>query len=166
MEKEFEQWMIKQERKSESTTAQYSAAISYISNHYSKQNNESIDLYKIDNIDFINGLVEKYGKDGKYKEIGNERSGDVRAAIKAYARFIEQKNKDSDLQDEDNQINYIFKKSQHFESNNKDEFNEWMKDIVKKQLHRIYLELISFQVITKRKITISLIYIQSTILIF
>jgi len=96
MREEFEQW-LKQEKYAISTITQYCSAISYISVHYSEQNNKHIDLYEINNIDSINKLVEKYGTSGEYKEIGNMRNGGIRAAINAYARFLEQKESEPEL---------------------------------------------------------------------
>jgi len=116
MRKEFIKWMTEEDGKKENVAAQYSAAISYISKHFSKQNKKNIDLYKIDDIDFINELVEKYKTGGEFEKIGKERSGAVRAAIKAYARFLK-----------NTKLNYdSHKEGKHPESNNKKEFKEWM----------------------------------------
>jgi len=85
----FEQWMI--ERYEKSTVNSYKSAFNTISNHYLQQTNERIDIYTINDITFIDGLVKDYGIGGKYQDIGNKGHGTVRAAIAAYARFLEQK---------------------------------------------------------------------------
>jgi site-specific recombinase XerD len=88
---EFEKWMIEQDDKEKNTVSQYKSAINAISRHYSQQTNKNIDLYTINDFDFVNRLVEKYSIGGKYQKIGQDGHGTVRCAIAAYARFLEQK---------------------------------------------------------------------------
>jgi hypothetical protein len=117
MRKEFKEWMTEKDNKTKNVAVQYSAAISYISKHYSKQIKKNIDLYKKNDIDFINELVEKYEISGEYEKIGKERTGAVRAAIKAYAKYLKYKKSEhvSPIEEE------------HLESNKK-EFERWMID--------------------------------------
>jgi hypothetical protein len=107
MREEFIKWMTEKDTKKKKTTVakQYCNYIDYISKHYSSQNEETIDLYKINDIKFVNILVEKYETGGEYEETGKEKNGGVRAAIKAYARFLYQRNNsNSDLPYESQQI--------------------------------------------------------------
>ena len=100
MREEFEQWLIEKDTKKKkgAVAKQYCKFIDYISKHYSNQTRKTIDLYKINDIDSINKLVEKYETGGEYEETGKEKNGGVRAAIKAYARFLYQRNNiNSDL---------------------------------------------------------------------
>jgi len=106
--KEFEKWLA--DRYENSTVDSYKSAINTISRHYSQQTNKRIELYTINDIIFINGLVREYGIGGKYQEIGEKGHGTVRAAIAAYARFLEHKKlgynsqfEKKDLPKEDNQ---------------------------------------------------------------
>jgi len=127
MREEFKKWMTEKDDKKETVAVQYSSVIGYISKHYSKQNEKNIDLYEIYDIDFVNKLVEKYGKGGEYEKIGDERSGAVRAAINAYARFLKNKILGYDSKDELNhETNSIIIQNKHLELNNKKEFEEWM----------------------------------------
>jgi hypothetical protein len=91
MKEEFEEWMKEQDNKSSNSALAYKAGINTISRHYSKETNQSIDLYKINDINFVNKLVSNYGIGGIYQDIGEKGHGTIRNAIAAYARFLEQK---------------------------------------------------------------------------
>ena len=93
MRDEFEQWLINK-KFATSTIANYSSAIISISEHYTEQTKERIDIYKIDDINKIYKLIEIYGTNGKYDKFGKKRSGANIAALKAYAEFIIQRNRD------------------------------------------------------------------------
>ena len=92
-ELEFVSWYVHKEDKSGSVGHVYSLAIKSISRHYSEQIKKEIDLFEIDDIEFIKELSKKYGKDGQYKEIGNKGKGNYRFALSAYYRFLTYKNK-------------------------------------------------------------------------
>jgi len=70
LKNEFENWLVKIDGKSPNTAQQYKSSINLISRHYSKHTNEAIDLYNMNDISFIKGLVKDYGLDGKYKILG------------------------------------------------------------------------------------------------
>jgi hypothetical protein len=96
MKNEFEEWMVKKENKAKATASQYANAIDKISQHYSQQTNDNIDLYNIDvnnraHILLIRRLVRDYGKGGRHEQFGQNGHGTVRAAISAYVRFLEDK---------------------------------------------------------------------------
>jgi hypothetical protein len=102
----FEKWMVKKEHKAETTASQYANAIELISRHYSQQTNERIDLYNNPDISFVRKLVRDYGTGGKYKDFGENGNGEkghgsVRAAIAAYARFLECRKEQEDNHGED-----------------------------------------------------------------
>lgn len=86
---EFKEWLVEKESKSTSTASSYKSSINKISRHYSEQINKNIDLYNIDDILFIKGLVRDYGIGGRYEDFGQIGNATVRNAIAAYARFIE-----------------------------------------------------------------------------
>lgn len=97
LKNEFENWLVKIDGKSQNTAQQYKSSINSISRHYSKCTNKMIDIYNINDISFIKGLVKDYGLDGKHQifgQNGNSKYGHatIRNAIAAYARFIEYKN--------------------------------------------------------------------------
>ena len=91
----FGEWMSQEERKKGGTVSSYKNFIDDISKHYSKENNDKIDLYKynIDDIRFIKELEGYYDIGGKYEKFGQKDKGGPRAAIKAYVRFLENKPK-------------------------------------------------------------------------
>jgi hypothetical protein len=91
MKEEFEEWMKKRDNKSPNSALAYKAGINTISRHYSKETNQDIDLYKINDINFVNRLVRDYGIGGIYQNIGKKGNGTIRCAIAAYLRFLEQK---------------------------------------------------------------------------
>jgi hypothetical protein len=112
MKDEFEKWMQNQDRrhKDPKTASQYVKAVDRISEHYFRQTNKSMNLYNIDLnnktvILLFNELVKAYDKGGDFETIGEngidengiegEGHGAFRAAIKAYARFLEYKIKQS-----------------------------------------------------------------------
>jgi len=87
----FTDWYIYKEKKSGIVGHRYSLAINSISRHYSEQIEKEIDLFEIDDIDFIKELKEKYGKNGQYHEIGNIGKGTYRFALSAYIRYLKYK---------------------------------------------------------------------------
>jgi hypothetical protein len=91
----FEYWLIKCNNKKGSVAYQYRNAVDSISKHYSQQTGKEIDLYDIDDIIFIKGLVRDYGTNGKYQEFGNKGNGTKRNAIARYAEFIQEINNES-----------------------------------------------------------------------
>jgi hypothetical protein len=93
---EFENWMIKQEKKAPTTASQYAHSIDLISRHHSQQTNKPMDLYNITDTLVIKGFVKDYGIGGKYQDIGENGTGKkghgtVRNAMAAYARFLDYK---------------------------------------------------------------------------
>jgi len=88
MRNDFEKWMS---NKYEITTiASYASAINRISQHYSGQTGQNIDIYRIRNIALINRICTEYNIGGVYQDFGNKGNGTNRAAISAYVRFIEE----------------------------------------------------------------------------
>lgn len=97
---EFEKWLVSKENKSPIVAHRYRLAISSISRHYSEQIRKETDLYKTNDIAFIKNLVNEYGINGKYHEIGNKGKGSYRYALSAYVRFLKYK----ELYEEKNNI--------------------------------------------------------------
>jgi len=107
--KEFEKWLYEWEGKSSSTASSYKSAINTISSHYSQQTNKIVDLFTVNDINFINELVKDYDIGGKYQDIGEKGHGTVRCAIAAYSRFLKQKRMGHDLSLEKKDIRKINK---------------------------------------------------------
>jgi hypothetical protein len=109
MKDEFKAWMKKEKRRrvKETTAVQYANAIDHISEHYYQQANVRIYLYNEPDINLVNRLVTDYGVGGRYEnfgENGNGRGhGTVRAAIKAYAEFLEYRNAGNGNHNEDDE---------------------------------------------------------------
>jgi hypothetical protein len=87
----FEDWLRK--KYALNTVYSYSAAIDKISKHYS-DNEQGVDLYRVDNLSEIQQIADLYGSKGKYFEFGNKGHGTNKAAINAYAKYINQRNND------------------------------------------------------------------------
>src|SRR5690606_12969606 len=89
MRSEFQKWMIRSDDKKENVAYQYALSIEKISRHYFEKTGKKIDLYGTKDIDLAKTLSIEYGKGGKYSEFGDNGSGTIRNAIKAYVRFLE-----------------------------------------------------------------------------
>jgi len=85
---EFEIWMISRDDKSPNTASSYKSAINHILEHYSQQTSKTVDLT---DFSFIKILVKDYDIGGKYQAFGEKGNATYRNAIKAYARFLEDK---------------------------------------------------------------------------
>ena len=97
----FKTWLIKNGY-ADNTSTSYSYSIDRISKHLSEIKNEKINLYEINDLNFIKKLVESYSAIGNYSEIGNEGRGTVRNAIKKFYSFKENVNDLTyDLDDEE-----------------------------------------------------------------
>ncbi len=84
----FKEWLIKIDNKKESTADNYSKAINNISKHYSKETKQEIDIYKIEDLNKLISIREKYGLNGEYFEFGNNSNGTNRASINCFYKFI------------------------------------------------------------------------------
>jgi hypothetical protein len=91
MKSEFEEWLVKKEDKSPTIAHRYSLAINLISKHYSEQIKKETELQKIDDMVLIMDLINEYGINGKFFEIGNKGKGSYRNALSAYLRFLKYK---------------------------------------------------------------------------
>ena len=97
MRREFENWMIRRDGKSQNTAYQYAISIDKISKHYSEKTNESINIYQIKDILLLESIVKDYSKTGKYSDFGNFGNGTIRNAIVAYLRYFTTKSVGEDL---------------------------------------------------------------------
>jgi hypothetical protein len=86
MEEKFKSWMIRSERKLESTANNYSRAIHSLSEHYSSFTGIRTDIYFVD-LKQLAQIKDSYESNGRFAEEGHFRHGLNRAAIKALYRF-------------------------------------------------------------------------------
>lgn len=86
MEAMFKNWLLKRGNTGAATS--YPKAINQISEHYSKQTGEQIDIYKIKDQSQISELARDYSQSGKFSEFGYEQHGRYRAAIGRYSDFF------------------------------------------------------------------------------
>ena len=86
MEAMFKNWLIK--RGNNGAASSYPKAIHKISEHYTKQTGEQIDIYKIKDQSKISALAHDYSQSGKFSEFGYEQHGRYRAAIGRYSDFF------------------------------------------------------------------------------
>lgn len=87
MKKEFERWMIKQERKKPNTAYQYALAIDKVSNHYSTQTHQNTDLYRILDTDILKQIKDDYSLNGRFRDYGSKGNGTIRNAVSTYYRY-------------------------------------------------------------------------------
>jgi hypothetical protein len=86
MEKMFKNWLLKRGNNAAATS--YPKAINQISEHYSKQAGEKIDIYKLKDQSKISEIARDYSQAGKFSEFGYEQHGRYRAAICRYSDFF------------------------------------------------------------------------------
>jgi hypothetical protein len=86
MEEMFKNWLIK--RGNNGAALSYPKAICQISDHYSKQTGEQVDIYKIKDQSKISEIAHDYSQSGKFSEFGYEQHGRYRAAIGRYSDFF------------------------------------------------------------------------------
>lgn len=82
----FKAWLLKRGNKGAANS--YPKAINLISEHYSTQTGEQIDIYKIQDQNKISELARDYNQTGKFSEFGYEQHGRFRAAIGRYSDFF------------------------------------------------------------------------------
>lgn len=93
MEQQFKNWLIKRGYSETGAANSYSRAIPQISEHYSKNIGQHIDIYSVSDQNTISQIAHDYSQSGKYSEFGYEQHGRYRAAISRYSEFFVHKNK-------------------------------------------------------------------------
>lgn len=89
MKEKFRKWLTKT-GKTNNTANNYSNAINRISEHYSQNTNENVNIYNVRDINKLNEISKKYALDGDYWEFGNNGNGTNRNAIARYVEFFTQ----------------------------------------------------------------------------
>ncbi len=93
--------MKKKEGKKQNTAYAYANSIDKISQHYSEQTGNAINIYREKDIGLIKNISGKYSTSGSYAEFGNKGNGTIRNAIATYLRFLEHTNKGSEISSSD-----------------------------------------------------------------
>lgn len=95
VKKEFATFLANNDEpvKKENTRNAYATAIDKLSLHYNENENADIDIYAITNIQEVRKISELYNQEGQYSDFGYEHHGTYRAAINAFVRFLEFKQK-------------------------------------------------------------------------
>ena len=91
VQEEFQDWMVKEEKNGQGTANNYAWAIDKISQNYSENTREHIDIYKITDLLKLKHIAKEYCFSGKYSDFGNFHHGLYRASINKYLKFIEAK---------------------------------------------------------------------------
>jgi len=86
MESMFKNWLLK--RGNKGAASSYPKAIHQISEHYSAQTGEQINIYQIMDQNKISELSRDYSQAGKFAEFGYEQHARFRAAMGRYSDFF------------------------------------------------------------------------------
>lgn len=101
MEQQFKNWLIKRGYSETGAANSYPRAIPLISEHYSKETGNKIDIYSFTEQNTISQLAHDYSQSGKFSEFGYEQHSRFRAAISRYSEFFVHKNEIVNPEDHD-----------------------------------------------------------------
>jgi len=88
MESKFKQWLINHGYAENGAATSYSRAIQKISEHYSSENGENIDIYSITDQAKVSEISHDYSQAGKFSVFGYEQHSRFRNAIARYSEFF------------------------------------------------------------------------------
>lgn len=89
MEQDFRNWLI--QRGNPGAANSYPRAIPNISEHYSRNTGESLDIYAITDQSKISQIAHDYSQAGRFSAFGYEQHSRYRAAIARYSEFFVQR---------------------------------------------------------------------------
>ncbi len=91
VKKEFTTFLAKTDKskKAISTIDGYLYAIDRISQYYNEQENDSIDIFEVNDLSFLKKIAQHLNTGGKYSDFGKSRNNTYSAAINSYIRFLE-----------------------------------------------------------------------------
>lgn len=93
MEEKFKTYLLKLGLKGAPNN--YPQAINIISQHYTSQMGNYVNIYSIKDLNKLKQIVNEYEQSGKFSTFGYEHHGRFRAAIKKYLDFFEKQNIDT-----------------------------------------------------------------------
>jgi len=88
MEQQFKNWLINRGYSETGAANSYSRAVPKISDHYSQNTGERIDIFTIKDQAKISQIAHDYSQSGRFSSFGYEQHGRYRAAISRYAEFF------------------------------------------------------------------------------
>jgi hypothetical protein len=95
MEQQFKNWLLRRGYSETGAANSYSRAIHRLSDHYSQNTGERIDIYSIGDQAKISQIAHDYSQPGRFSSFGYEQHGRYRAAISRYAEFFVHKHEAS-----------------------------------------------------------------------
>ena len=90
-QKDFHNWLLQlypKSRDAHGLVPAYPDAIIKISKHYSKNTEQNIDIYEIDDLGKFNTIHVMYMKGGKFADVGAAQNAQYRAALNKYRDFL------------------------------------------------------------------------------
>ncbi|WP_018405477.1 endonuclease NucS domain-containing protein [Marinobacter gelidimuriae] len=100
MEQQFKNWLIKRGYSEIGAANSYSRGIPQISDHYSQNTGEKLDIFAITDQTQISKIAHDYSQSGRFSSFGYEQHGRYRAAISRYAEFFVHKHEISTVDSE------------------------------------------------------------------
>ncbi|HIF61161.1 MAG TPA: hypothetical protein EYQ26_17015 [Rhodospirillales bacterium] len=91
MENEFRNWLVKIGLSPTGAATSYSRAIHKISEHYTQNTGDNIDIYSVTDQNIISQILHDYSQTGRFSDFGYEQHGRFRAAISRYSEFFVQR---------------------------------------------------------------------------
>ncbi len=89
----FYNWLINNNY-AVNTANSYTYSIDKISNHYSKETGDIIDLYRLENLDKLKEIKNAYSQNGEFSDFGNKGNATIRNAIARYFEFMSELHRD------------------------------------------------------------------------
>lgn len=114
MEILFKNWLLRRGNKGAANS--YPKAIHQISEHYSTQTGEQIEIYKMTDQNKISEIARAYSQTGRFSKFGYEQHGRFRAAIGRYSDFfVESRGEYHEIEEIGQQVeNDIFDPSKNY----------------------------------------------------
>ncbi len=107
MEQQFKKWLIQRGYSETGAAISYSRAINQISEHYSKNTGQQIDIYTISEQEIVSKIAHDYGQTGRFSDFGNKQHGRYRAAIYRYSEFFVNRNEQLNSDNNDQHIEEV-----------------------------------------------------------
>ncbi len=120
MEEQFKNWLSKVRRLQIATVNSYARSIRRISEHYSLNTGNQVDIYSVTDQNIINQIAQDYRQTGRFSEFGYEHHSLNRAAISRYSEFFVHHNagEDNSVLNEDVVPEIVIKEASENTQNN------------------------------------------------
>ena len=107
MEQQFKNWLIQRGYSETGAATSYSKAINQISEHYSQNSGQELNIYAITNQETISQIAHDYSQAGRFSDFGYKQHGRYRAAISRYSEFFVHRNEQPNTEDDAQSIEDI-----------------------------------------------------------